>query len=442
MRMWRVTSAAAWSLVDQVLSSGTNVAASVLVARVVGPAEYGSFTLVFGTWTILLGATRAILCQPYTVLVSGSAAPEWRGTTRAAAATVLLFGAVFSLAAFLVGMGLGLHTSVGSAFVMLGIFAAPLALQDFWRFAGFSQNSPRAATYNDGVWALVQTVALAALVGLGVLTPATAVAGWGLGALAGALYGLQQFHVWPALGASDRTLIRKNAGLAGWYGVATASYQAGSYGAVLLVGAGIGTAALGGLASVGNLLAPARLMVSSGEAILLPNVSGVARHGDRCHVRDLCTSYSLLFAALYAVAGGGLMLTGRWALRFIFGPDYDQFSPILLPVVLAGVVSGLASGVVLGFRALGEARALAAMQVASAAGRIAIVAATLPFGVVAVAWGLALAEASRTALAWVMLETAVQRVPAEGGVTLNVMSPPPTRATAGAKTKSDEASTS
>lgn len=409
MRIRIFTTEGAWALGDQILSSATNFAAGVVVARTIGPAGYGSFTLAFGSWVILLGATRAMLVQPYTVVASGTSAQEWQSATRSTAAAVLGFGIVFAVVAVAASVVLGTSTPTGGAFLALGIFAGPLALQDFWRFAAFSQTAPRAAAFNDGVWAIVQAISLAALLATHTLTPATAVGSWGLGALAGALFGLRQFRLRPWLGPMERKFMRQNAGLAGWYGLASAAYQAGSYGAVLLVGAGVGPAALGGLGSTNNLLAPARLVASSGESLLLPIVARAARQEERDALRRICSAYSLGFAAFFALAGGALILVGPMALRFLFGSKYEGFSPLIAPVVAAAAISGLASGLVLGFRALAEGRMLAGLQTASSVAKILIVAVSLPFGLLAIAWGLAAAEVVRTALAWGMFRQAVAR---------------------------------
>lgn len=409
MKLRILTTTGAWALGDQVLSSATNFAAAIVVARTVGPAGYGSFTLAFGTWTVLLGATRAMLAQPYTVAASGALDQDWQRATRGTAAAVVVFGVAFGIAAVGVGAIIGLGTPTGGAFVALGLFAAPLALQDFWRFAAFSRTMPKAAAINDGVWAIVQALVLSVLVLTRELTPATAVGAWGLGALAGALVGFVQYSVRPKLGAAEWRFIRQNAVSAGWFGVSNASYQAGAYGTVLLVGAGLGPTALGGLGSADNLMAPARLVASSGESIMLPLVAREARQARNHSVRRLCMSYSLGFAAFFALAGWALVWAGPFALHLLFGMDYVRFAPLLPAVVAVTAISGLASGLILGFRALGEGRPLAVLQATSAAARIAIVAATVPFGLLAVAWGLAAAETLRTGLAWVMFEKVISR---------------------------------
>ena len=405
----RFTTLGAWALTDQVLSSLTNFGAGIVVARTAGPAGFGSFTLAFGSWVVLRGVTRSMLVQPYTVVASGTAAQDWRDATRATAAASLAAGIIFGIAAIGVGAVIGIATPTGSAFAVLGVFAAPLALQDFWRFAAFSRSTPRAAAANDGVWAIVEAFALAAMVTTNRLTPATAIASWGVGALAGALFGFWQFQVRPSLGSTQRGFIRQNAALAGWFGVENASYMAGYYGAQLLVWVGLGPAALGGLGSALTLMGPALLVASAGEAVVLPIAAREARGVHRRPLGRLCNTYSVAFAGFFAIAGMALVWLGPSVFRFVFGEDYVPFTSLLPPIVATAVVSGLASGQIMGLRALGEARGLAALQTVSSVAKIAVIALLLQFGLVYVVWGLAVADALRAVLGWAMLGRAIPR---------------------------------
>ena len=53
-----------WGIADQAVSSLTNFALGLLVARSVGPAELGSFALVFNTYLIALCLTRVFSTDP------------------------------------------------------------------------------------------------------------------------------------------------------------------------------------------------------------------------------------------------------------------------------------------------------------------------------------------------------------------------------------------
>src|SRR5437764_6373982 len=65
-----------WGLADQALSSMTNFALAILVARSVSTSALGAFGLAFTTYTITLGATRALCQEPLTVCYSATGEPE------------------------------------------------------------------------------------------------------------------------------------------------------------------------------------------------------------------------------------------------------------------------------------------------------------------------------------------------------------------------------
>src|SRR5438067_291702 len=57
-----------WALSDQVLISGTNFATSVLVARELGPAGFGTFTVVYGALQFANILQSTLVSQPHNVL--------------------------------------------------------------------------------------------------------------------------------------------------------------------------------------------------------------------------------------------------------------------------------------------------------------------------------------------------------------------------------------
>ena len=210
----------AWALCDQVLSSGTNFAVGIIIARSLGPAGLGSFALAFGGWLVMSSFLRAFITQPYMVTASGAGEREWREDTASAAGAQLMLGIAAGIGLLIAGIVVGPTGPTGSALVAVGVFAAPLAIQDFWRFAAFSRRMPRKAAANDGVWALVQAAALGALIATDTLTAATAMSAWGLGGLAGALVGMAQFRLWPRPGRDMRSWIRHHAAFGGWIALA------------------------------------------------------------------------------------------------------------------------------------------------------------------------------------------------------------------------------
>jgi O-antigen/teichoic acid export membrane protein len=409
LRIWSTARLGAWAFLDQLLSSGTNFATGIVLARTLGPAGYGSFALAFGAWLLIMGFGRALITQPYMVTESGRPETEWKGATASAAGAMLVLGVATGVPLLAVGLVVGVRSPTGVALVAVGLFVAPLAIQDFWRFAGFSHRLPRKAAANDAVWAVVQAAVLSTLIAIHTLTPATAIAAWGTGALAGAVYGIWQFRVWPAFGRSLRVWIRKIAALGGWFTLSSATYQVGSYSVLIMLGASLGRAALGGLRGTMNLFAPAQLVAISGESIMLPTAARLVRKGRVADLRFACTVYSLVLAACFAGAGGTLLLLGPVAYRFVFGTEFTQYA-ILVPAVLTQTVAGaLASGPSVGIRALAKGRKLAGVQAASSFAKVVLVAAALPLGLTAAAWGIAVAEMGRAGLSWVLFRSALRR---------------------------------
>src|SRR3954452_4728053 len=78
----------AWALVDQALSSATNFAMSLFIARLLAPEAFGSFALALAAWITLLGLNRAALVQPFVVEASRQDTPAWRSTARSAGGVV------------------------------------------------------------------------------------------------------------------------------------------------------------------------------------------------------------------------------------------------------------------------------------------------------------------------------------------------------------------
>ena len=63
---------AGWNLLDQIISSATNVALSFLVARNVDPRGYGAFAVGFIIFTLLIGVGRALVGQPLNIRYSSA----------------------------------------------------------------------------------------------------------------------------------------------------------------------------------------------------------------------------------------------------------------------------------------------------------------------------------------------------------------------------------
>src|SRR5215212_5768949 len=125
-----------WGVADQGISSVSNFALGLFVARSFGASSFGAFALAYITYTVIINASRGLATDPLLVRYSGDASDRWRSATSAATGTALAVGVAAGV--LCVVAGLLLPDSVGPVFVALGVGLPGLTLQDSWRFAFFA----------------------------------------------------------------------------------------------------------------------------------------------------------------------------------------------------------------------------------------------------------------------------------------------------------------
>src|SRR5271169_1710816 len=139
-----------WGVADQAMSSISNFAVNIYVARTLGAVQYGAFALAYVTYGFALNASRGLATDPLLVRFSGTNLPAWRRAvkkcTGTAAAVGLASGACVLAAAAL------LNGTARLAFLALGLTLPGLLLQDSWRFSFFALGRGGQAFLNDTVW--------------------------------------------------------------------------------------------------------------------------------------------------------------------------------------------------------------------------------------------------------------------------------------------------
>ena len=68
---------ASWNVIDQALSSLSNLALSVLVARSVDSEAYGAFTVSFAVYSMAVLCSRALVSQPLMVRFTAVEPVTW-----------------------------------------------------------------------------------------------------------------------------------------------------------------------------------------------------------------------------------------------------------------------------------------------------------------------------------------------------------------------------
>jgi len=99
-----------WTFADQGLSSLTNAALSIVVAKNVSKDDFGSFSLALVTFTFVIGLGRSMIGDPYVVRFTDADASAKRRATRQATGAALVFGVITGLICAVAAALLSGHT--------------------------------------------------------------------------------------------------------------------------------------------------------------------------------------------------------------------------------------------------------------------------------------------------------------------------------------------
>ena len=157
-----------------------------------------------------------------------------------------------------------------------------------------------------------------------------------------------------------------------------------------------------------TLFAPAQLLSTSAEAIMLPTAARMVTNEDRNKLRATCAIYSVVLTGSFAAVGAVLLLLGPSIFHVVFGPEFTEYAPLVQPVLAQTVAAGISSGALVGIRALSQGRKMAGLQTVNSAMRVVFVAAVLSLGLQAAVWAIALADMVGACLAWALFGAALK----------------------------------
>lgn len=342
-----------WGIADQAMCSLTNFLLSVFVARTLGAAEFGAFSLAYVTYGFAINASRGLSVEPLLIRFSTANLKTWRRATAGCTGTALLVGLATGTLALVAGILFGGTT--GLAFAALGLMLPGLLVQDSWRYAFFASGRGHHAFINDTIWAAVQIPLIVYLKMSGHGNVFWFILAWGAGAVVGALIGIGQARVVPSLVGATSWLVwhrdlgprylLENAG-------GNASDTARSYG----ISSILSLAAVGYIQAANVLMGPFKIIYFGMSMITIPEASKILRKSRR-HLPLFCGAVSggltLLAVAWGAVVQVALPLgLGHLMLGNLWRPAY----PLVLPTTLSIVAMCAGTGAGVGLHALGAAR--------------------------------------------------------------------------------------
>ena len=279
---WRLVRQASrrlsWGVADQAMSTLTNFLLSIYVARTLGAAQFGAFSLAYVTYGFAINASRGLSIEPLLIRFSGTDLRTWRRAAASSTGTALLVGLVAGACALAAGPLVGGTT--GLAFLALGLTLPGLLLQDSWRYAFFALGRGHHAFINDTIWAVILLPSLVLLKMSGHANVFWFVLAWGVTAAVGAAIAPLQARVVPNLAGATEWLSRhrdlgprylaENTG-------GNAADTLRSYGVSYI----LGLAAVGYIQAAGVLMGPFKIIFFGISLITLPEAARLLRRSPR-----------------------------------------------------------------------------------------------------------------------------------------------------------------
>jgi O-antigen/teichoic acid export membrane protein len=382
---------AGWGFLDQALSSLTNFGIGIVVAASVSTAQFGTFALVFGAYSAMIGISAGLTSVPLTVRYSAAVGDTLAHAERASVGAALGLGLLGSLG-FFATAGIVAGHAAGPLLAM-GAVLPGLLTQDTWRYVFMARGRPAQAAANDGCWTALQIVGMSVLLSFASVSVSSLLLVWGGAATGAALFGAWQAGAAPALRRAPRWL-KTQWDLAARYAIEMCATRVLPF--VVLAG----ISAFAGVKTVGALRG-AQLLVATLPNLLFTGIAFVAvPEGVRLvesqpqRLRRVVRMVSAGAAAATilwcAVAIGGGLLFGRGVL----GATWPLARPLLVVTGIGAICTAFSLGPGVGLWILADARRSVRVRVASSLLAFSSVPAAAADG----AWGAALAIAVTAAL--------------------------------------------
>ncbi|MFE2474775.1 hypothetical protein [Streptomyces sp. NPDC059389] len=395
--------AAVSSVLDQAASSATNILVLVLAARLSSASGFADFSMVYVTFSVLLGLNMAYVGQTVVlekdedrlgaVCRSGLA---FTGAASAAAGAALAF------------VGLAVTGAGGRAFLALGLVLPLVLVQDGLRYCFSALRTPERALAADALRLVCVVAAL-------LLQPEGASAGrlvlvWGVSALPALALGLWLLRPYVRGAAADLRPYLRRGHLGQRFVVEFAVGNGSSQLAVLGLGLFATPLAVGALRGATTLFGPLNVLFNSANAFGPPVVGRAS--GKRGVVR-LTAAMGGVLAALGAGWGAVLYALPEGVGRRLLGDTWAAASALLPATGAQYAVMGLGTCALLTLRVLNPKATLSLQVVFSLLSVALLLGGYAVAGVTGAAWGLAAGSALKAAAAWLRVSRVPARAPGQ-----------------------------
>jgi O-antigen/teichoic acid export membrane protein len=342
---------AAWTILDQTLSSASNFALAVIVARQVGTTEYGVFAIGFTIYALALGVSRALSTDPLVVRFSHKSLDDQREEAGTAAGTAILFGVVLGgllvAAAFLAG------SPLRSSLLTFGVGLPFLLWQDSYRYQFVASRRPQLAALNDLVWLLALSALFAIAVQADASTAAPYVVAWSAAAGCAALVGMAYARAWPRRRGALHWL-RLHADLNVRFAVEFLMISGAPQLVLLVVAAVSGYSEAGGLRGAIVLLGPV-ILLATGAAIATVPEGVRLKDRDPGRLRRVVCLVAATLSVVVVVWSAAVSQLPDRAGEALLGQTWHLAQEITFPLGLAVAGTAASVGLAAGLRSLAAA---------------------------------------------------------------------------------------
>ncbi|WP_330332733.1 hypothetical protein OHS33_25475 [Streptomyces sp. NBC_00536] len=402
--------AAVSSVLDQAASSATNILVLVLAARLSSASGFAAFSMVYVTFSVLLGLNMAYVGQSVVLEHGERRAVACRSAVAFTGSASLLVGAALAL------VGLVLPGPAGWAFLALGAVLPLVLVQDGLRYCFSALRTPERALAADAL-------RLVCVVGALLLQPSGAAPGrlvlvWGVSALPALALGLLLLRPYVRdLRADLRPYLRRGH-LGQRFVIEFAVGNGSSQLAVLGLGVFATPLAVGALRGATTLFGPLNVLFNSANAFGPPML--LRRGGKRAVVRTTA-ALGLVLAVLGAGWAAVLYVLPDRLGRQLLGDTWGSAAALLPATGAQYAAMGLGTCALLTLRVLAPKATLAVQLIFSVLSVILLLVGYVLWGAPGAAWGLAAGSALKALAAW----TRVARLPLPSSAPAPTPSPVP-----------------
>jgi O-antigen/teichoic acid export membrane protein len=371
---WRGRGDAGWVFVDQMLWSGSNFLTTLILARVLPPAEFGTYVLAYSAWTIVLVAAREGFSQPFILLTAHLDSDAIRQRASHSTAIVVGTGVFGGLAFAVIGSAIGTGSTAGTLYLTLGVFVPFLLLQDHCRYVAFTMQRAELAVISDAVWAVLQIVAIAALYGAGRTTAVTVLLAWaGAGAVASTL-SLRLLRVAPRAARAAWDQLRRLLALGRWTILSGALGQLLVFLQLALLAMLFDEAVVGATRAIQVLFMPLALVSTAMATAWLPRLAATANRGDTNGLLRRVHLYNAMLVGLSAAYVLPIVVFRGFVLREAVSDEFAPYADLVLPLAAAAIISAGNSAPEAGLKAMRQLRSLFLLVAVVGGARLALLA--------------------------------------------------------------------